>query len=411
MMKIWHKILSLFNKSSEVLDHTLETTRSLKVTPPEGAIKIREIPQGQGVWQLTAAIQAITIIVLGGLLYYTYQQKGAPEEEPQMKIPTMQPIPVEAGPAEIGVFEEFVNIEGTLKANEYVTLRPEVEGKVREIYFTSGQKVRKGDKILKLEDAAYKAQLEEAEARLELGKSKYERALALLKRQAGTVKDKDQTYAEWQIAKAEVDKARSQLKKTLIVAPFDGIVGLKNLSIGAYVKPGDEIVVLSDVDTMKVEFSVGENHLDKLQPGKEITLEVDGFPDNVFKATIEAIDANVDPLNHTLKVRANFPNINDGELKPGLFARVKLLISSHPDAVMIPDSAVDSRGTREYVHLVKNGVAVETPVRTGGRNGKQIEIISGISPEDTVVFVGGMRLGNSKPPVQVVPRGALGEVR
>jgi membrane fusion protein (multidrug efflux system) len=177
------------------------------------------------------------------------------------------------------------------------------------------------------------------------------------------------------------------------------------------VKPGDEIVVLSDVDTMKVEFSIGETHLDKVQPGKEVDLEVDGFPDNIFKAQIEAIDANVDPLNHTLKVRASFSNINDGELKPGLFARVKLLISSHPDAVMIPDSAVESRGTREYVHLVKNGVAVESPVRTGGRNGKQIEILSGINPDDIVVFVGGMRLGNNKPPVQVVPRGALGALR
>lgn len=390
------------------MDRDVGPKQALKISPPEISKKIKDTPHS--VWQLAAGIQALTIIILAGLLYYTYQYKGPPEEE-QMKIPAMQPIPVEAGPPETGTFEEFINIEGTLKANEYVTLRPEVDGKVREIYFTSGQRVKKGDKILKIEDATYKAHLEESEARLELGKSKYERALALLQRQAGTVKDKDQTYAEWQIAKAEVDKARSQLKKTLIVAPFDGIVGLKNLSIGAYVKPGDEIVVLSDVDTMKVEFSIGETHLDKVQPGKEVDLEVDGFPDNIFKAQIEAIDANVDPLNHTLKVRASFSNINDGELKPGLFARVKLLISSHPDAVMIPDSAVESRGTREYVHLVKNGVAVESPVRTGGRNGKQIEILFGINPDDIVVFVGGMRLGNNKPPVQVVPRGALGALR
>lgn len=409
-MKIWNKILKILKFLKPLA--RLRTEKPLKVAPPAIAIRSTENPQdnSQRVWQLAAAIQAITIIVLGGLLYYTYQQKGVPQEEAPTQIPAMPPVPVEAGLPEVGTFEEFVYIEGTLKANEYVTLRPEVEGKVREIYFTSGQRVKKGDKILKLEDAAYRALVEEAEARLELGKSKYERALALLKRQAGTVKDKDETYAQWQIAKAEVDKAKSQLKKTLLVAPFDGIVGLKNLSIGAYVKPGEDIVVLSDVDPMKIEFSVSETHLDKVQPGKEVTLEIDGFPDNIFKATIEAIDANVDPLNHTLKVRASFPNINDGELKPGLFGRVKLLISSHPDAVMIPDSAVESRGTREFVYLVKNGSAIEAPVRVGGRNGKQVEILGGINPDDMVVFVGGMRLG-SRPPVQVVPRGALGAVR
>ena len=408
MMKTWQKIVSFFRKPPKVLDYIPAYPSPVQVSAPGIFKKFWENPLA--IWQLAAAIQSITIVLLGGLLYYTYQQKGAPQEEAQMQVPAMPPVPVEAGLPEVGTFEEFVSIEGTLKANEYVTLRPEVEGRVREIYFTSSQRVKKGDKILKIEDATYKAYLEEAEAKLELARSKYERALALLKKQAGTVKEKDETYAGWQISKAEVEKTRSQLKKTLIVAPFDGIVGLKNLSVGAYVKPGDEIVVLSDVGTMKVEFSVSETHLDKIQPGKEITLEIDGFPDNIFRATIEAIDANVDPLNHTLKVRASFPNINDGELKPGLFARVKLLVSSHADAVMLPDSAVESRGTREYVYLVKNGSAVEAPIRVGGRNGKQVEILGGINPDDMVVFVGGMRLG-SKPPVQVVPRGALGAIR
>jgi membrane fusion protein (multidrug efflux system) len=403
MMKIWQKIVSFFRKPPKVLSHLPAYPSPLQVSTPGILKKFWDNPLG--IWQLAAAMQSITILVLAGWLVYMYNYKGAVDINTQ-QLPSIPPVRVIAGHPEKGTFEQFTNIAGTLKATESVTLRPEVEGKVRDIYFTSGQRVKKGDKILKIEDAIYKANLEEAEAKLELGRSTYERALALLKRQAGTVKDKDKTYAEWQVTKAEVDKARSQLKKTLIVAPFDGILGLKNLSIGAYVKPGEEIVILSDMDPMNIEFSIAEQYLDKVQPGKDVTLEIDAFPDNVFRAQIESIDANVDPLNRSLKVRATFPNINDGELRPGLFGRIKLLISSHEDVLMVPDSAVETRGTREYVYLVKNGVAVATPVKVGGRNGKMVEIQSGLEPEDTVVFVGSMKLQDSMP-VQVIPQKAM----
>ena len=360
-----------------------------------------------GVWQLAASVQALTIIVLAGLLYYTYAHKGVPEAEAMPIAPEMEPVTVEAAKVEVGTFDDFVSIPGTLKANESVVLRPEVDGKVRDLYFTSGQHVSKGDKIMKIEDAAYKAQLEEAQARLELSRSKYERALALLQRQAGTVKDKDESYAGWQIAKAEVDKASSQLRKTTITAPFDGVLGLRNLSVGAYIKPGDEIVTISDVETLRAEFSVSETHLDKITKDKEVTMEVEGFPDNIFRAKIEDIDANVDPLTHTLKVRATFSNVN-GELKPGLLAQIRLLISSHPDAVMVPDSALEQYGNHEFVHIVKNGKAIIAPVKAGGRNGKQIEILSGLNPDDIVVLTG-MKLGaGSDIPVRVVAPGALG---
>jgi membrane fusion protein, multidrug efflux system len=398
MTNMWQKIVSFFRKPPKVLDHIPAYPSPLQVSIPGIFKRFWDSPLG--IWQLAAAMQSITIIILSGWLVYMYNYKGAADNEAQ-PLPTLRPTRVTAGTPERGTFEEFIHIVGTLKAHEHVVIRSEVDGKVREIYFTSGQRVKKGDKILKIEDSSYKAYLEEAEAKLELARSKYERALALLKKQAGTVKEKDETYAGWQISKAEVEKAKSQLKKTLMVAPFDGIVGLKNLSVGAYVKPGDEIVVLSDVDPMEIEFSISETFLDKVQPGKEVTLEIDGFPDNIFHAKIQAIDANVDPLNHTLKVRASFPNINDGELKPGLFGRIKLLVSSHENALMVPDSAVETRGSREHVFLVKNGVAVETYVKVGGRNGKMVEIQSGLEPEDTVVFVGGMKIQNNMP-VQVV---------
>lgn len=308
---------------------------------------------------------------------------------------------VEALPVEVGVFNTFTSAVGTLKANESVVIRPQIEGTVKEIRFQSGDAVAKGDPLIFLEDSLYKAMLNEAQAKLELYKGKYERARILYERRSGTLKERDEMFAQMRITQAEVDKAKAQLAKTVLRAPFDGVIGLKNISAGAYVRVGEDLVTLDHLDPMKIEFRLGENMIDKVSIGKSLEVEVDGFPDNVFEAKVEAIDTNIDPMGHSLRVRALLEN-KEELFKPGLYVKVKLLTNSHENVVKVPESAVESRGNQEYVYRVEDGKARYTPVKTGGRNGEKVEILAGLESGQTVIVAGQMKV-QDKWPVMAVP--------
>lgn len=278
---------------------------------------------------------------------------------------------VEALPVELGTFETYTSVVGTLKANESVIIRPEVEGVIQDILFKSGDTVSKFDTLMHMQSGVYRALLKEAEAKLELYKGKYERAQILYDRKSGTLKERDEMYAQMKIAEAEVDKAKTQLGKTVIQAPFTGVIGLKNISPGAYVRVGEDLVTLDDLDPMKIEFRLGENMIDKVEVGKIVQVEIDGFPDNVFEAKIEAIDTNIDSMGHSLRVRAHLEN-KDELFKPGLYAKVKLLVSAHENVIMVPESAIESRGNQEYVYRVEDGKARYTVVKTGAETVKRL---------------------------------------
>ena len=185
------------------------------------------------------------------------------------------------------------------------------------------------------------------------------------------------------------------------MAPFDGVLGIVDLSLGYFVKGGDDLFTLDDIDPMKVDFRVGEVLLNKLKIGDKITIEVDGFPDNTYVAQIEAIDTNVDPLGHSVRVQATFDNV-DGDLRPGLFAKVKLRTAIHQNTIMIPESAVESRGKQEYVYTVEKGVAKMAGIKTGIRNGENVQVTRGLRPGDQVIFAGQMRVQPNYP-VFIVP--------
>lgn len=338
------------------------------------------------------------VLGFGGWFYMTKIRPGGDDLSKKRELP--QSI-VEALPVEVGVFNTFTSAVGTLKANESVVIRPQIEGTVKEIRFQSGDAVAKGDPLIFLEDSLYKAMLNEAQAKLELYKGKYERARILYERRSGTLKERDEMFAQMRITQAEVDKAKAQLAKTVLRAPFDGVIGLKNISAGAYVRVGEDLVTLDHLDPMKIEFRLGENMIDKVSIGKSLEVEVDGFPDNVFEAKVEAIDTNIDPMGHSLRVRALLEN-KEELFKPGLYVKVKLLTNSHENVVMVPESAVESRGNQEYVYRVEDGKARYTPVKTGGRNGEKVEILAGLESGQTVIVAGQMKV-QDKWPVMAVP--------
>lgn len=340
----------------------------------------------------------VIIAGVGGAGWYYWKVIKAQNVDKKVEFPRAV---VEAGPVEVGVFETFLTTVGTLKANESIVIRPEIEGKVKSVLFKSGEKVSKGDVLIILEDDVYAARQKEAESKVSLWKGKYERAHTLYERKAGTLKEKDESYHQLHISEAELQLARSQKRKTVIKAPFDGYIGFKDISPGSYVKPGEDLVVLDDFDPVKVEFRLAETLLDRISVGKEVQVEVEGFPDSIYPATIEAIDSNIDPMGHNIRVRATLSNKED-LFKPGLFVKVKLLLSSHENVIMIPETALESRGNQEFVYVVDQGLARYTPVRPGGRNGEKVEILSGLQPGQIVIVAGQMKV-QDRFPVMVVP--------
>ena len=392
-------------KLSKLLKKASEKKIPLRLTVPSFRVPNLSMPSlampSLSVGALKGLLFFQTMLIIGGLSFGGWFYWTQIKSETVTKKRELPQSIVEALPVELGVFETFTSTVGTLKSNESVVIRPEIEGVIRSIYFKSGEPVSKGDILLSLEDGVYRAMRKEAQAKLDLYTGKHERAKILYDRKSGTLKEKEEMFAQVTIAQAELDKASTQLRKATIRAPFDGVVGLKNISPGAYVRTGEDLVTLDALDPMKVEFRLGENMIDKIEVGKKVQIEIDGFPDNVFEAVIEAIDTNIDPLGHSIRVRAHLENKED-LFKPGLFGKVKLLTSIHEDVVMIPESAVESRGNQEYVYRVEDGKARYTVVKTGGRNGEKVEILSGLNPGQTVVVAGQMKV-QDKWPVMAVP--------
>lgn len=333
----------------------------------------------------------------GGWQYYTYLQslKGETKREIPKSI-------VEVTPVEQGIFETFTTTVGSLKANESIIIRPEIDGKVKEILFDTGDRVSKGDILFRLEEATYAAHLREAKAKVDMWKSKAARSAILYEKKAGTLKDKEEAAAQLEISKAELDRAHHNFSKAVIKAPFDGLIGFRDIGVGAYVKPGEDLVTLDDLDTIKVEFRLGENMIDKIKIGDKVTLEIDGFPDSVYEASINAIDTNVDAAAHSVRVRALLDNKED-LFKPGLFAKVKVMLSSHGDVLLVPEAAVESRGSQEFVYIVVDGIAKRMSVKTGGRNGEKVEILAGLEPGQKVVIAGQIKVQDGFPVIPVPP--------
>lgn len=348
---------------------------------------------------LIIGIQSIIILGMGTWIALEIVQRN---QAASFK-PSFPKIAVEAVQVKVGTFEQFVTAVGTLRSNHSIVVKPEIDAKVKEIFVKSGQAVKKGDKLLSLDDSLYTARVKEAEAKLVYAKSHYKRASALFEKGAIAAKDKEESYANLVKSEADVEFAKAQLAKTQLYAPFEGVVGIIDLSPGKYVKPGDDLFTLDDTDPIKVDFKVPEILLSKLKIKDEILIDVDGFPENKYGAKLDAIDTNIDPLGHSIRIQASFENVG-GELRPGLFARVKLRTAVHNDTIMIPESAVESRGKQEYVYIVEKGVAKMAPVKTGFRNGEDVQIVKGLFEGDQVIYAGQMKVQPNYPVTVVSPR-------
>jgi membrane fusion protein (multidrug efflux system) len=350
------------------------------------------------------AIGALALAVGGGAFWYL---RLDPEAEQATHTAAAQESPaataVEVAKVEVGRVVDAMTVTGTLRSDENATISAEIAGRVHGVHFTEGQPVEQGALLLTLDDAIYRAELATAEANLELSQRNSERAVELLQRNAGTERARDETHAQLAINQAEVNLARTRLDKTRITAPFAGVIGLRRVSVGEYVTPGQDLVNLEDIEPIKADFRVPERFLSAVQVGQSIEAKVEAWPDRTFEGEVYAIDPQVDAGGRSIAIRATIDN-EKRLLRPGLFATVRLITERRDQALLIPEQAIFAQGDKQYVYKVEDGVARLTEVRIGGRRVGQAEIRFGLEAGDMVVTAGQMKLRGGAP-VRVIDAG------
>ena len=350
---------------------------------------------------MKSTIAAILILVMGaGGLYWFATRTG----EQEATVAWQQPPPaVEVAPVESGTVVQSVEAVGTLRANESVTIRPEIAGRVTAIDFDEGQPVESGQLLVSLDDSVHAAEVREKEADRKLARIEYDRADQLVNARAAPVEVKDRALAELQAAEAAVDLAKARLDKTRIQAPFSGTVGLRHVSVGDFVNVGQDLVSLVEIDPLKVDFRVGEIHLSSLARGQTIEVTVDAFPAATFEGEVYAIEPLVDVNGRAVVIRARLPN-DDGLLRPGLFSRVALIVDTAATALLVPEDAIVPRGDQHFVYRLVDGHAILTEVVLGKRQSRRVQILDGVERGDVVITAGQLKLRDG---VAVgVPQGA-----
>ena len=316
----------------------------------------------------------------------------------------MPPTPVETVQPRQQSLATTLNAVGSLRAGEAVTVRPEVAGRIEAVLFDEGQRVDKGTVLFRLDAALARADLAEAEANAANSAREAQRAGELLAKKLVAPADADAKRASANVDAAKLASSRTRLAKTEIRAPFTGIAGLRKVSAGEYVNIGDALVDLVQLDPIKLDFSVPETQLGRVQTGQTIAVSLDAWPGQRFEGRVYAVAPQVDAATRTLALRAQLPN-PDGRLKPGQFARVALETARNASALVIPEQALWPQGEQQCVYVVKDGKAELRPVKIGQREAGLVEIIEGLSESDVVISAGQLKIGPGTP---VAPVGGSG---
>jgi membrane fusion protein (multidrug efflux system) len=331
----------------------------------------------------------IAAVAAGG--YYWYLHARGTATETGTAAPMDFAIPVEAAKVKQEALVRSIVAVGSLLANEQVMLQPEFSGKVVTIHFKEGQKVNKGDLLVTLDDSIYRAELNQADARLKLSQANTKRVNELRKKGLSNEQEEDQAVSELGVNRASRALARTRLQKMAIHAPFDGTIGLRSISEGDYLTSGQDIVILVNSNPIKLEFRIPEVYLSEVAIGQKVDVRVDAFRGETFTGEVYAIAPEVDVNGRSFMVRAQIPN-HAGRLVPGLFAQVELELERKENALLIPEAALMPAGDKQYVYRIDDGKAVRTEVGLGMREGDRVEIISGLDPGAQVVTAGQMKI-------------------
>ncbi|MCC7325210.1 MAG: efflux RND transporter periplasmic adaptor subunit [Burkholderiales bacterium] len=300
-------------------------------------------------------------------------------------------VAVEVAPVVAAAMPQIITAVGSLRSDESVTLRPETAGRISAITFKEGQRVTKGTPLVKLDAAIPQAEYQQARANLTLARSKFDRAVDLANRNYISGQAKDEAENNFKVAQAAVALAEAKLAKTDIRAPFSGIIGLRSVSIGDYVKEGADLVNLEAIDPLKVDFRIPETFLRMVQAGQSLEVSLDALPGKTFDGRVIAINPLIDAAGRSVVIRAQVRN-QDTTLRPGMFARVRLITREQSDALVVPEQALVPLGTEQFVFRVVDGKVARIKVQTGQRRDGKVEIVAGLAAGDIIVTAGQLKI-------------------
>ncbi len=297
------------------------------------------------------------------------------------------PTAVDAARVKIAPLAKTISAVGSLRSDETVIVRPEVSGRIVEIGFAEGQRVAKGTVVLRLDQSVQRAEMRQAEANVALAKSRIERSRDLHAKGFISSQALDDAESAFKVAGASAELAAARLTKLDIKAPFSGIAGLRLVSIGDYVREGQDIVNLEEIDPLKVDFRVPEIFLKQISTGQTLQVNLDAIPNTAFAGRVLAINPLIDANGRAVVIRAVIKN-TDSRLRPGMFARVKLITNELQEGLTIPEQALIPVGDDFFVFKISDGRALRTRIDIGQRITGSVEVTRGLAKDDVVVTAG-----------------------
>jgi membrane fusion protein, multidrug efflux system len=306
------------------------------------------------------------------------------------------PVTVEVGKVERLTLTDDVLAVGSLRSRQGVMLRPEVSGRIARLGFDDGQRVRRGQLLVQLDDTLQLAQLKQAEAQAGIARTNLQRSRELLAQSFVSQSSVDQNAAALQVAEAQVALAMAQLSRMRVLAPFDGLAGIRRVELGDYVKDGADLVSIEDISSMSVDFSLPERYLARLRAGQPVEVLLDALPGKRFNGRIEALDSSIDANGRALLVRAMVENPG-ALLKAGMFARPRVVFEVRENALVVPEEALVPLGARQVLFTVVDGaggqkVSRRIDAQVGMRLPGKVELLGGVAAGDVVVTAGQSRL-------------------
>ena len=318
-----------------------------------------------------------------------------------------KPPTVEVARVELSRLTDDTQAVGSLRSRRGVVLRPEVSGRITQLNFSDGQRVRKGQVLVQFDDQLPLAQVQQSQAELSIAQANQKRNQELVAQNFISQRSLDESAASLQVAQAKLALAQATAARLKIVAPFDGIAGIRQVNVGDYLKDGADIVNIEDIEAIYVDFRLPERFQTKVRRGQTAVLDIDALPGRQYTAQIQAIDPLIDANGRSVGVRGCIDN-RQLQLRPGMFARVNIVFGVTGNARVIPEEAIVPQGGRQFVIKLLDGpneqgrTTQRVEVKVGLRSPGKVEILEGLEPGETVVTAGQQRVQRDGTLVTVV---------
>lgn len=328
-----------------------------------------------------------------------------------------RPPSVESAKVEVMKLTDDTQAVGSLKSRQGVTLRPEVSGRITQLNFKDGERVKKGQLLVQFDDQLQLAQVKQSQAELSIAQANHKRNQELVAQNFISKRSVEESAANLEVAQAKLSLSQATASRLKITAPFDGMTGIRTVNVGDYLKDGGDIVNIEDIAAVFVDFRLPERFQTKVKKGQKAQVDMDALPGRKFSAVIQAIDPLLDANGRSVGVRACIDN-RQNQLRPGMFARVNTVFSERENAIVVPEEAIVPQAGKQFVIKLLEGadkgteketkITQRVEVKVGIRRPGKVEILEGLAVGDEVVIAGQQRVQKDGTAVKVVELGKPG---